>query len=703
MALHASGTTHGHDALPDANIVSEKETLTGDGSAQDVSLRLETGNAPVKNGGDTAIPPDGATRKTESFSGDVFFAGQGEGPPPDTEEAPVDDAAEQAHAESINNGLDWSDLPPPPSDADLLNLRAILFQREILLLDKLKQHMEDPHQKAKDMSSVVVEALVLRAHTDSRLGRALEPVVGTIFREVLRKSPTDFANIIFPLMGPAIRRSIAESFRSMLEGFSKSMELAFSWKGFRWRLEAWRTGKSFSEVVLLKTIIYRVEQVFLIHSATGLVLSHVVHEGVDTQDADMVSAMLTAVQDFVRDCFTGGGSGGELESMQLGEFVILVEKNPFASLACIVRGTPPVSFRQDLRSSLELLLVKYAEPLASFNGDSSAFTEATAYLQDCLTSSFVGEDAPLPAWVKAFPVLLLLGCVVFFGWWQYGKHQQEEAALVLQQERLEAVRTLRSYPGFQVLGARPSADGTMWEIELNKDDLAPLPEIVLKDCGFDLSGYSIISIPHVSYDPIVVAARVRETIQPPESVTMDFSSDGTVTFVGIASVDWMHHVRQLAQSVPGVKHVDMSGVQDPRMQRINELVKKIESAIVVFPMGKDYPEGEEIQKLDAVVETLIALEKLAKNMRMVVDLTVYGHADQVGSAKRNYEISQERAKTIAAMLYARGSSIPITLYGMGADLADNSETAVSKADFLQRKIEFRVHLRLGVNAASSLH
>ena len=682
MALQTSGTPLGHEAAPEAAIGLDNTPLPEDDSGQEEWLRLknkeEIGpeSRPLFGGSALAVPDP------PSASGDQV------------------EHSLYAYAQSIADSQNWAELPPAPSDKELQNLRMLMFQREIALLDKLKKYMEDPQLKAKDVSSIIAEALILRANNDNRLGRALEPVVGGVFKDVLRKNPADFANIIFPLMGPAIRRSIAESFRTMLEGFSKSMELAFSWKGFRWRLEAWRTGKSFSEVVLLNTMIYRVEQVFFIHSATGLVLCHAVHEGVDTQDVDMVSAMLTAVQDFVRDCFTGGGSGGELESMQLGDFVILVEKNPYASLACIVRGTPPVSFRQSLRSSLELLLIKYAEPLASFNGDTDAFEEANDYLDDCLFSSFVGEDSPLPSWAKALPVMLLLVLLSFLGWWQYNNILTEKAAEALHEERLEAVRTLRSYPGFQILGARPTADGAMMEIELNKDDLAPSPEEILEDSGFDISGYSIISIPHVSYDPIMVAARVREAIQPPETVTMTFAPNGTVTFTGTAPVDWMHQARQLALSVPGVKSVNLEEVSDPRMEEINGLVEQIEATVIVFPLGKDYPEGEEAKKLTTVVNTLVELEVLARNMGMAVDLTVYGHADPVGSAKRNYEISQERAKTIAAMLYAKGSSIPMTLYGMGSDLAGTGDTAPQKADSSQRKIEFRVHLRFGMAAVA---
>jgi OOP family OmpA-OmpF porin len=58
---------------------------------------------------------------------------------------------------------------------------------------------------------------------------------------------------------------------------------------------ALRTGTSFAEVVLLNTLLYRVEQVFLIERESGLLLQHVRSAAVRTEDADMVAGMLTAI------------------------------------------------------------------------------------------------------------------------------------------------------------------------------------------------------------------------------------------------------------------------------------------------------------------------------------------------------------------------------------------------------------------------
>src|SRR5436190_4493612 len=96
-----------------------------------------------------------------------------------------------------------------------------------------------------------------------------------------------------------IRRSIAESLRRLMQ----SLEHTFSWRGLKWRFEALRTGKTFAEVVMLRSLVYRVEQLFLIHRKTSLSLLHVTADSAIAKDSDMVAGMLSAIQDFVRDSF----------------------------------------------------------------------------------------------------------------------------------------------------------------------------------------------------------------------------------------------------------------------------------------------------------------------------------------------------------------------------------------------------------------
>lgn len=590
-------------------------------------------------------------------------------------------------------GREAPTIPPVRGEAELDDLRRLLFGRETALLEQLQKRLDDPARHARDVSDVIAEALILRAGRDDRLRRSLEPVVEKILKSALRKSPADFTAALFPLMGPSIRRSIAEAFRGMLQGFNKSMEMAFSWQGLRWRLEALRTGKPFSEVVLLHTLLYRVEQIFFIHSDTGLVLAHVSGEGVESQDADMVSAMLTAIQDFVRDCFARGNQG-ELESLRLGDFTILVEKSPLAYLACVVRGSPPAGFRERLCAALDLMLIECAEPLASFSGDTAPFGLARRHLQDCLESRFIGEDKPLPLWVKVLPVLVPMLVIGGLGFWRYSAEQAKErkaaAAAAFQAELRRATDLLTVEPGLLVLSAAPARDGR-WEIVCLKDDLAPDPEEFLREKGLDAKAFLLHVRRQISYDPDIVRQRIARKIRPPSSVEMSFSDDGTLLLSGHAPMGWIMRAKEEILALPGVRQVDMEDLSDPRMELLQDLAGKVEAITVEFPLGKDTPVPEALPKLDRAVDLLSSVERLAREVGMSVTVTVYGHADTLGSEKRNYEISQSRARTLAAMLYARGSSMPVVLYGMGAEFAGRAGDPPASHQ-ASRRIEFRVNL-----------
>ena len=58
-------------------------------------------------------------------------------------------------------------------------------------------------------------------------------------------------------------------------------------------------GNTFAEVVLRHTLVYQVEHAFLIHGHTGLLIAHAAAENATSQDPQLVSSMLTAIQDFI--------------------------------------------------------------------------------------------------------------------------------------------------------------------------------------------------------------------------------------------------------------------------------------------------------------------------------------------------------------------------------------------------------------------
>ncbi|MDR2745749.1 MAG: OmpA family protein [Desulfovibrio sp.] len=596
----------------------------------------------------------------------------------------------------------WGEIPEKPTDLEIVRLRDLLFRREIVLLERLRELQDDQRYNARKTSEVLAEAIQLRAGKDPLVELALEPVVDDVVRTLLRKRRGDFVDSLFPLMGPSIRKSIAETFRSMLGSFSKSMEMAFSWKGLRWRFEAMRSGKPFSEIVMLNTLVYRVEQIFFTHGETGIPLAHVASDEAYAQDAEMVSSMFTAIQDFVRSCFAGG-SEEDLESLQLGEYTIIIEKKSQAYLACVVRGTPPVAFREQLRATLDFLLLEHADALAEFSGDTAPFAGAAPYLVDCLSSQYADGDKKIPWWGKALPVFLTLALACGLGYCSY----QEKLSVRLRQalveerkafrEKMEsALNILRAEPGLLVTNVASGQDAP-WEATVLKDAFADTPENVLQERGFDPKLFSFKSIPYISHDPAIVARRAKTDIKLPSTVTMHFDGKGTLSFKGTASMGWIVKARDEARSLPGVERVDISGLRDPMTDRISALIKKVESTVVEFPIGRDTPVPRDEPKLQKAVDSLVELEKIVQDMGFTVSLTIYGHADATGTEKRNYEISQARTRTVAAMLYARGSAMPIAMYGMGAGYPKDGKSAdpaqnSDRGDQASRRVELRVHV-----------
>src|SRR3954462_1970936 len=152
---------------------------------------------------------------------------------------------------------------------EFAELRSLIIGPEQRDLRALEARLNDPGRVARDVSEVLPEAVALRRH-DPHLTRALAPSIEEAITTSVRRNPQPLADALFPVIGPAIRKAIAASLSGMLESLNRTLEHSLSWRAIQWRVTALRTGRSFAEVVLLNTLVYRVEQVLLIDRRTGL-------------------------------------------------------------------------------------------------------------------------------------------------------------------------------------------------------------------------------------------------------------------------------------------------------------------------------------------------------------------------------------------------------------------------------------------------
>src|SRR2546421_572022 len=190
--------------------------------------------------------------------------------------------------------------PPGDSVEAFEELRRLLLSGEREQLRDLRDRLNNRERRSKDVAGVLPEAVKLSGERGEELVQALRPAVEGSIKQSIEKKPDTFVGALHPIIGPMMRRSIAESLRRLMQ----SLEHPFSWRGLKWRFEALRTGKSFAEVVMLRSLVYRVEQLFLIHHKTSLSLLHVALDPAIAKDSDMmVAGMLSTIQDFARDSF----------------------------------------------------------------------------------------------------------------------------------------------------------------------------------------------------------------------------------------------------------------------------------------------------------------------------------------------------------------------------------------------------------------
>lgn len=181
-------------------------------------------------------------------------------------------------------------------------------------------------------------------------------------------------NIVYPLLVISMNY-LGHSFNSGVQQLQQA---------FRSLQASEQKHKSvYAEIVRLRPLVFRVEQVFLIHRQTGLLLLQVAADPTTTRDPDLISGMLIAIQDFVQDSFRVSTDEGS-ETIQIGGLTVWIEKDPLAVLAAVVRGNPPHTVRTLLQDTLATIRLEHANALSAFTGDVRPFETSRSHLETCL-------------------------------------------------------------------------------------------------------------------------------------------------------------------------------------------------------------------------------------------------------------------------------------------------------------------------------
>ncbi|MDJ0617749.1 MAG: OmpA family protein [Calothrix sp. MO_192.B10] len=589
-----------------------------------------------------------------------------------------DNSRNQLTQKSLN--LPISQTENTTANQELDELRSLLLGIEPRQLNQLYERLNNPQIHAEDIGNLLPEAVQLQTQKDRQLVEAITTTVEEAIKFSIQKDEKTLSEVIFPILAPATRKAINAALEQMIQSLNQTLEHSLSPQSWRWRLEAKRTGKTFAEVVMLRTLVYRVEQLFLIHKQTGLLLQHLVAPQVSAQDGDIVSAMLTAIEDFVKDSFAVGKGDG-LQSLQFGELTIWVEESPSALLAGVIRGIPPQELRLAFQNAIAKIQLNLAQQLDDFQGETAPFAAAQPYLEDCL-----GVQYQKSASKKYTYAWSLFGIVaIALGIW---------AVFAIQEQRKwhKYLAQLNSEPGIVVIKAERKSNGKYLVVGM-RDPLAKNPQELIKQASLPPEKVIGQWQSYISLDPQLTPKRATEYLIPPKTTSLEIDDNGTLKASGVAPQKWIVRSRKLWRFIPGINKYQDRNLTPSELTQLNTYKQQIEGNNLFFLAGKTKFAPGESKKLMDLALVIKKIVQVSQDLNQNITIQIVGHTNTIGTEKSNKILSQARAQKILSYFQKQGFKKSIfTAVGVGSSqrllTRSKKENRISN-----RRVSFRVFLK----------
>jgi hypothetical protein len=257
-----------------------------------------------------------------------------------------------------------------------------LEELRVLVSAPERQRIAELEEQVRELQSRVADRDALVA--------TLTPVLGEAIRQSIRESREEMIEALYPIIGQLVVRAVSEAIRDLARDIDSRVRTSFDIGRWWRRLRGRASGVSDAELTLREALPWEVDELFLIHRESGLLLCHLSPDQAPAPDADLISGMLTAIRDFVQNAF-GRTQRGQLDEIQYGDRRILLEAAQLVYLAVVIRGVEPPGYRARLRERLITVQHQYDDALRSYTGDASSFTGVELALDDLLTGPPAAE------------------------------------------------------------------------------------------------------------------------------------------------------------------------------------------------------------------------------------------------------------------------------------------------------------------------
>lgn len=304
-------------------------------------------------------------------------------------------------------------------------------------LDAVRTTIADKEALIASLNPVIADLLERKiASSGEEMAEIVAPLMGPAIKKQVAESKDEMVEALYPVIGQTVRRAVAEAMRKLVKQINERLDKSFNLKITWLRLKARLLGLPEPLVILPQVVPFIIEQLFLIDQRTGLLIAHTAVENTGATNGkaindgpingepengelansefengepasgkpindkpvngrpQMVSGMLTAIQDFTKEAF-GPSAEGDLHEVKYGDKMIFVASSPPVFLAAVTVGVAPLQFSEKLRGVLRRIHNTFHAALREFDGDATPL-EATREPMKKFIASFAETSAPKP-------------------------------------------------------------------------------------------------------------------------------------------------------------------------------------------------------------------------------------------------------------------------------------------------------------------
>ncbi|MEG4286837.1 OmpA family protein [Microcoleus sp. A006_D1] len=476
------------------------------------------------------------------------------------------------------------------------------------------------------------------SESPDEIAMAIAPEMASAIKQQIHLKREAMSDALYPIIGSTILKYMAE----MMREINEKLESSLSPEGITRKFKAKMQGISEAELLIQETTPLTVKAVFLIQTASGLVISAVQDSEREQLESDMVAGMLTAIRAFVNDCISQSGTIAEIDAIEYGTSTIVLEVAGSCYLAVVMQGETRQWFKYKMRAIFKNILQEYGSQIQLFNGDPTTVpTEVNSNLQKLIVDTEVKvKSSKLPMLpIIGLAVLALIGV-------PWGIHQYRSGVAA----RLEADTNLalQSAPELSVYRLAADVKDKVLEISgrVPNQKLRLKAQKIAQQAAPKFRIDNKIIAVEVPADPVLAEADVKRTVallNKVESINISARyAEGKVAVAGsVSKAADAQKITQAFEKIPGVKSVTntVGIVTQPPSQVIE--------VRLYFGTGSAILSQKEIaQKLGKVKEYME--ENSTNNLRII------GYSDFKSSPAENQKLALERAINVKSALVKQG-------------------------------------------------